>query len=69
MIIFFTEQDLVSFGNYMVSDLRKRRYAANTELDADAIPNLLARVNDQDLGDWAYINEQQKQQADQQKAE
>lgn len=61
MIIFFSEQDLVSFGNYMVSDLRQRRYAANTELDADAIPGLLARVNEQDLADWAYIDNQQKQ--------
>lgn len=60
MIIFFTEQDMVSFGEYMVSKERKQLYEEHMietigSLDLDALDEKLKHVHDSDLGNWNYI--------------
>ena len=64
MLMFFTEEDLVSFGNYMVSPIREQKIRegyANSNLNEDDIQNRLKNVSDADLGNWVYmVNQEQK---------
>lgn len=53
MIMFFTEEDLVSFGNFMVSDSRRKMYENHPELKDENIEERLKQVNDADLANWA----------------
>ena len=52
MIMFFTEEDLVSFGNFMVSDSRRKMYENHPELKDENIEERLKQVNDADLANW-----------------
>lgn len=56
MIVFFTEEDLVSFGNYMVSDLRREMYESHPDLKDENIEERLKSVSDADLANWTYFN-------------
>lgn len=58
MIMFFTEEDLVSFGNYMISSLRERgirETAIERGLTEEEIQDRLKSVSDADLGNWSYL--------------
>lgn len=59
-MMFFTEDDIVSFGNYMMSSLRERKIREAVELseDEDQIQARLRSVSDADLGNWAYLMNQ-----------
>lgn len=51
MVTFFTEADLISFGNYMISFERKEDYLKQVE--TDKLSSFLAQVNDYDIQVWA----------------
>ena len=53
--MFFTEEDLVSFGNFMVSDSRRKMYENHPELKDENIEERLKQVNDADLANWAQV--------------
>ena len=53
MITYFTEKDLISFGNYMISPNRKEDYAK--QLEADQISKYLTQVNTYDIQKWAQL--------------
>lgn len=55
MIIYFTEEDLVSFGNYMVSKQRRDLYEAHPEPNGMSVEEHLSTVHDADLTNWAYL--------------
>ena len=66
MIIFFTEQDIVSFGEYMVSKERKQLYEEHIiettgSLDLDTLDEKLKHVHDSDLANWNYLVSKVKQ--------
>jgi hypothetical protein len=62
MVMYFTEEDLVSFGSYLLSDVRKQHIRSSSEgLSDKDIENRLKNVNDADLGNWAYLVNQAKE--------
>lgn len=66
MVIFFTEQDLVSFGNYMISPERMRPYLENKEIK-DRVGDFLKQVNTYDIEMWSRtLAAQQEKQSDKQ---
>lgn len=60
MVIFFTESDLVSFGEYMISEERKDLYCKNPNLQ-DNLQVLLSQVNNIDLENWMKITNKPQQ--------
>jgi len=61
MVIFFTEEDLVSFGTYMISKERKDVYLNNVEGIIDQVDTLLSQVNTVDLENWVRLLNKQKE--------
>lgn len=55
MIVFFTEQDLVSFGNFLLSPERAKPYLEN-DIIKDKADDFLKQVNNYDLQVWAAKN-------------
>ena len=67
MVVFFTEQDLVSFGNYVLSNVRKENILAHsTEESEEVVAQRLQNVSDADLANWAYLVQQAQVQSEQQ---
>ena len=64
MIIYFTEEDLVSFGYYMVSKERRKFYESHPEFDQDTVEDRLREVNDTDLANWSQLLLMDKQTQD-----
>jgi len=64
MVILFNEQDLVSFGNYMISAERAKPYLQD-ELIKDKVEDYLKQVNDFDIQNWLRLS-QEKVKTDQQ---
>ena len=64
MITYFSEQDLVSFGNYLLSPMRKEYYLGQG-IDPEKVDALLTAVNNIDLTNWVnlVINAQRTVQA------
>jgi hypothetical protein len=60
MVIFFVENDLVSFGEYMISEERTNLYKNNPAIKED-LEQLLSQVNNIDLENWMRINSAPKQ--------
>ena len=54
MITYFTEQDLVSFGNYLLSDERLNVYK-KYNIEESKIPEALKVVNPIDLTGWIEL--------------
>ena len=54
MVIFFTEEDLVSFGEYLFSDERKQKIEENWPDTSEILESNLKKVHDADLTNWAY---------------
>lgn len=60
MITYFTEQDLVSFGAYILSKERKQAYL-DKGIPEDKINELLDTINVLDLTSWVdYLNNHKK---------
>lgn len=57
MIVFFTEDDLISFGSFLLSEERKEFYKENiTDKTPEEIEDSLKTVNNLDLEIWASAN-------------
>lgn len=54
MITYFSEQDLVSFGNYLLSPLR-REYYLGQGIEEEKVDSLLTAVNNIDLTNWVNL--------------
>lgn len=54
MVTFFSEQDLVSFGNYLLSPERKSYYL-NQGINEDKVDVILSAVNNIDLTNWVNL--------------
>lgn len=57
MIVYFSESDLVSFGNYMISPERAKVYLEN-EIIKDRVGEFLKQVNTFDIENWVRTNQQ-----------
>ena len=55
MVIYFTEEDLVSFGEYMVSPQRRQLIKDRPNPNGISLEEKLAIVHDIDLTNWAYL--------------
>ena len=65
MIMFFTEEDLISFGSYLLSDIRMEHIQSLSKTETqDVIEKRLKSVSNADLGNWAYLVNQAKEQAE-----
>jgi hypothetical protein len=61
MVTQFNEGDLVSFGNYLLSDARKQRFINHPE--ADKMPPLedrLSMVHHADIANWIDMQSERK---------
>ena len=62
MVMFFTEDDLISFGTYMVSDLRKVHILTELEDDSlDSVQNRLKKLKESDMANWAKTMNKSKE--------
>lgn len=52
MLVFFTEDDLLSFGEYMVSDARRKKIEDHPDVKEDEVDNVLKTVHRADLVSW-----------------
>lgn len=64
MITYFTEQDIVSFGNYLLSDERLTVYK-KYNIEEDKIPEALKVVNPIDLTGWIELLQEIKRKVEQ----
>lgn len=65
MVMYFTEEDLVSFGSYLVSDIRSRHIRSMSEgMSDEVIEDRLKNVSNTDLGNWAYLVNQAKEETE-----
>jgi hypothetical protein len=55
MVIYFTEEDLISFGEYMVSPQRRQLFRDKPNPEGLSLDERLAMVHDADLSNWAYL--------------
>lgn len=52
-----TEQDVVSFGNYLLSNERRKLYEEHLMFpDGEALEERLAQVNHADFENWKSLN-------------
>lgn len=56
MVVFFTERDLVSFGDYLLSDERKEKILSNPEFEG-RLEEDLKQVYDADLANWSEMQQ------------
>lgn len=57
MVIYFTEDELVSFGYYIMSKQRKDFFSNHPDFK-DNVNERLQKVDSDDLANWAYIMQQ-----------
>ena len=61
--MYFTEEDLVSFGSYLLSDVRADHIRSISDgLSDEDITTRLKNVSNADLGNWAYLVNQAEEQ-------
>lgn len=60
MMVFFTEEDLISFGTYMISKERIKAIEASG-LEFEQIAELKKEVSSADLENWLFLTNQAKQ--------
>lgn len=59
MVIFFSEDDVISFGYYMISKQRKDFFANHPDFKDNVVARLQI-VDELDLANWSYITNQQQ---------
>lgn len=70
MIVYYDENDLVSFGNYMLSEARKKSITENPEItNAPTRKMLLQAVTNFDMGNWHRLRVEAERQMEQKEAE
>lgn len=60
MIVLFNEQDLASFGTYMLSKERRRPYL-ESDLPTEKIEELLRTVTNYDIESWIKLSQAPKE--------
>lgn len=50
-----TTTDLVSFGNYLLSDARRESIMSNPETSPEAKEGILKQVTDADISNWENL--------------
>ena len=66
MVMYFDENDLVSFGSYMISNLRKKNIEAmSQEVSSEEQQERLAYVNNADLAEWMRLMRQERSEENQ----
>ena len=60
MIVLFNEQDLASFGTYMLSKERRRPYL-ESDLPTEKIEELLRTVTNYDIETWIKLSQAPKE--------
>lgn len=59
MVVFFTEDDLINFGQYVRSTERKlmlrQKYSNISEAELDS---MLQKITKEDIGNWIYLLDQ-----------
>lgn len=48
----YTKSDLVSFGLYLLSDVRKELFESHPDFTSDTLERRLKRVHDADISNW-----------------
>ena len=61
MVMFFTEQDLVSFGEYMISEVRERSINNFPNMSDEERSERLNNVTNLDLNNWMQFVSQVRQ--------
>ena len=70
MVVYYDENDLVSFGNYMLSEARKKSITENPEItNAPTRKMLLQAVTNFDMGNWHRLRVEAERQMKQEEAE
>lgn len=59
MLVLFTEQDLISFGNFMISEARVKPYLEN-EIIKEKVSDYLAQVNKFDIEHWIKLKQEEE---------
>ena len=66
MVVYYDENDLVSFGNYMLSEARKKSITENPEItNAPTRKMLLKAVTNFDMGNWHRLRVEAERLAEQ----
>lgn len=52
MVNYFNKKDMVSFGNYLLSEKRKDLFASHPELGSTKLTERLSFVHDSDFDNW-----------------
>lgn len=68
MVTYFDEKDMISFGNYLLSPIRRKIYL-DQGIAEDRVDDLISTVNPADIKHWFNIILQQKQQLDEEKVQ
>jgi hypothetical protein len=70
MVVYYDENDLVSFGNYMLSEARKKSITENPEItNSPTRKMLLQAVTNFDMGNWHRLRVEAERQMEQREAE
>ena len=70
MVLYYEEDDLASFGNYMLSEARKKSITENPEItNAPTRKMLLKTVTAFDIGNWHRLRSEAERQMEQREAE
>ena len=62
MLILFTEQDLISFGTFMVSPERAKPYLEN-DIIKNEVGKYLSQVNKFDFDSWIKLRQEEEEMA------
>lgn len=70
MVVYYDENDLVSFGNYMLSEARKKSITENPDItNSPTRKMLLQAVTNFDMGNWHRLRVEAERQMEQREAE
>ena len=70
MVVYYDENDLVSFGNYMLSEARKKSITENPDItNSPTRKMLLQAVTNFDMGNWHRLRVEAERQMKQEEAE
>lgn len=70
MVVYYDENDLVSFGNYMLSEARKKSITENPDItNAPTRKMLLQAVTNFDMGNWHRLRVEAERQMEQQESD
>lgn len=60
MEIYYEQQDLVSFGNYLLSEHRRLLFTSHPDLGEKDLEESISKVHESDINEWKYLIETNK---------